>query len=80
MNLPAKQGLELYIKALEQEQDKRNWDIFIHTNHDKPISFDDWKKQQAKQYKADLNKVSKTIVIDEKRIQDILNKDRCNQK
>ena len=80
LNLPAKTGIRLYAKALEQRHDKRSWDIFINSNHEKPISFEDWKKQQLKQHKDSLNKVVNTIVVDDDRIQQIINKDRSNRK
>jgi hypothetical protein len=80
LKLPAQKGVKLYFKALEQEQDKRSWDIFIHENHDKPILFDDWKKQKIKQYNNSLNQVTNTIVVDDARIQAIINKDKGNKK
>lgn len=80
LKLPANRGLKLYVKALEKENDKYNWDIFIHSNHEKPTTFDQWKKQQVEEYKKNRNKVAKTIVVDDARIQEIINKDKSKLK
>lgn len=79
LNLPYKIGIKLYIKALGQEQEKRNWDVFINSYHEKPIEFEDWKKQQRKQHEDNLNKVVNTIVVDSGRIQQLIDKDRSKK-
>lgn len=76
LKLPADKGLKLYVKAIEKEVDKSSWDIFIHSNHEKPITFDAWKKQQVEEYNKNLNKTANTIIVDEARIQELINKDK----